>query len=151
MYAAGLRVSEVINLKISNIDSSRMIINIRDAKGGFDRQVPLDPSLLELFRKYFMEYHPKEFLFNGQDSPQYSERSIQQFLQKYAKAAGITKHIHPHLLRHNCATHMVEDGTDINLIQKILGHKNVKTTNIYLHISDNHIRKIRTPLVGIKL
>lgn len=151
MYSAGLRISEVINLKIENIDSGRMIINIRNAKGGFDRQVGLDPALLNLLRKYYKEYKPKEYLFNGQTEPQYSERSIQQFLQKYAQAAGIKKHIHPHLLRHNCATHMVEAGTDINLIQKILGHKNVKTTNIYLHISDNHLSKIRSPLAAIDL
>lgn len=151
MYSVGLRVGEIINLKIENIDSSRMIINIRDAKGGFDRQVPLDDSLLNLLRKYFKEYKPKEYLFNGQFDIKYSERSVQQFLQKYTKLAGINKHVHPHLIRHNCATHMVEEGTDINLIQKILGHKNVKTTNIYLHVSDNHIRKIKTPLRNIKI
>lgn len=151
MYSVGLRVSEVLNLKIKDIDSDRMLIYIKDAKGGFDRQVGLDPSLLQLLRNYYKEYKPVDFLFNGQNEPQYSERSIQQFLKKYSLAAGIKKHIHPHLLRHNCATHMVESGTDINLIQKILGHKNVKTTNIYLHISDNYLRKIASPLSKISL
>lgn len=151
MYSVGLRVSEVINLKIENIDSSRMIIYILNAKGGTDRQVGLDPDMLNLLREYYKAYKPKEYLFNGQFSPMYSERSIQQFLKKYALAAGIKKHIHPHLLRHNCATHMVESGTDINLIQRILGHKNVKTTNIYLHMSDSLISKIRSPLASIKI
>lgn len=151
MYSAGLRISEVLKMKIQDIDSSRMIIFIRDAKGGFDRQVGLDPSLLQLIEQYLKEFKPKEYLFNGQNSEQYSDRSIQQFLKFYAKKAGIKKHVHPHLLRHNCATHMVENGTDINLIQRVLGHKSVKTTNIYLHTSDALLRKIPSPLAAIKI
>ena len=151
LYSAGLRVGEVINLKVKDIDSDRMIINILDAKGGKDRQVGLNEPLLNLLREYYKQYRPKEYLFEGQTEPKYSERSIQQFLKKYAAAAKINKHIHPHLLRHTCGTHMVEDGTDINLIQKLFGHANVKTTNIYLHISHNHISKIKSPLSNIKL
>lgn len=144
-------MSEIINLRIKDVDSSRMIINIMDAKGGKDRQVGLNEPLLNQLRDYYKEYKPKEYLFEGQFEPQYSERSIQQFLKKYAMDAGINKHIHPHLLRHTCGTHMVEDGTDINLIQKLFGHASVKTTNIYLHISHNHISKIKSPLTNIKL
>lgn len=151
MYSTGIRVGEVINLKISDIDSSRMIINIRDAKGGKDRQVPLDKTLLELLRIYWLQYKLREYIFNGQNSLQYSARSISKFLQKYADMAKIKKRVYPHLIRHCSFTHLVENETDINLIQRIAGHNNVKTTNIYLHISHNYISKIITPLQNITI
>lgn len=151
MYSSAIRVSEVINMKIADIDSSRMIINIIQAKGHKDRQVGLNQPLLELLRKYYLEYKPKEYLFEGQLSPQYSARSIAQFLQKYADLAGLKKRIYPHLLRHTSATHLVENGIDINLIQKLLGHANVKTTGIYTHISHNLISKIPSPLQSIRM
>lgn len=149
MYSTGLRVNEVINLKIENIDSSRMIINIIDAKGGKDRQVTLDPILLELLRYYYKQYKPNIYLFNGQNSLQYSERSVAQFLKNYSEKAGIKKRIYPHLIRHCYATHLLESGTDLSLIQKLLGHGNIKTTQIYTHISHNHISKIKTPLQNV--
>ena len=146
MYSTGIRVGEVINLRICDIDSSRMVINILDAKGGKDRQVTLDPTLLELLRIYFKEYRPKEFLFNGQFELYYSTRSIAQFLQKYASLAGIKKRIYPHLIRHCNATHLLEAGTDMSIIQRLLGHQSIKTTQGYSHISNNLISKVRTPL-----
>ncbi len=151
LYSAGLRVSEIINLKISHIDSSRMIINIIQAKGNKDRQVPLDASVLDLLRKYFSEYKPNEYLFNGQKELQYSERSVLEVMKQLAIKAGISKRVYTHLIRHCSFTHMVEAGTDINLIQKIAGHSNVKTTNIYLHISDSLISKIQSPISNIRL
>lgn len=151
MYSAGLRVGEVINLKIQHIDSSRMVINILDAKGGKDRQVGLNEPLLNLLRQYYKAYKPQTYLFNGQNSPQYSERSINQFLKHYAAKANLNKRIYAHLLRHTSATHMVENGTDINLIQRLLGHASVKTTNLYLHTSHTLINKIQSPLIGMKL
>jgi integrase/recombinase XerD len=151
MYACGLRVGEVINLKITDIDSSRMIINIRDAKGGKDRQVMLPVKLLDLLRVYYKEYKPKVYLFNGQFDLQYSERSIGQFLKKYSELAALNKRIYPHLLRHDSFTHMVESGVDIALIQKIAGHQNIKTTNLYLHTSYNFISKIQSPLNSINI
>lgn len=151
LYGCGLRVGEVINLKISNIDSSRMVINIIDAKGGKDRQVMLPQNLLELLREYFLEYKPKDYLFNGQFEIKYSERSISQFLKKYSTLAGINKRIYPHLLRHNSFTHLVEGGCDIGIIQKLAGHQNIKTTNLYLHTSHNFISKINSPINNIKL
>lgn len=151
LYSAGLRVSEVINLKVANIDSSRMIINIIDAKGGKDRQVMLDPGVLDLLRNYYKMYKPNVYLFNGQGSLQYSERSINSFLKSYAVKTGISKRIHAHLIRHCSFTHMVEQGIDINLIQRLAGHSSVKTTAIYTHISHNIISKIKSPIAAISI
>lgn len=151
LYSCGLRVSEVINLKLSHIDKSRKIINVIQAKGNKDRQVMLTESLIPLFEKYYNGYTPKEYVFNGQNSLQYSERSIGEVIKQLAAKAKITKRVYTHLIRHCSFTHMVEGGVDINLIQKIAGHNNVKTTNIYLHISDNHISKIKSPLEYINL
>lgn len=151
MYACGLRVGEVIKLKIEDIDSSRMVINIRDAKGGKDRQVMLPQNLLTLLRNYYNEYKPKIYLFNGQFELQYSERSISQFLKMYSEIAGLNKRIYPHLLRHDSFTHLCESGCDIALIQKLAGHQNIKTTNLYLHTSHTLISKIQSPLNNIIL
>lgn len=152
LYGCGLRVSEVINLKPEHIDSSRMVINIIQAKGKKDRQVMLPETLLTILRSYFKQYRPQEFLFNGQNSLQYSSRSINEFLKTYADKAGIkNKRIYAHLYRHTSFTHLVENGTDINLIQKIAGHANVKTTLIYTHISHNLISKINSPLTQINI
>jgi len=151
MYSTGLRVGEVISLKIENVDSSRMVINILNAKGGKDRQVMLNQNLLDLLRNYFKQYNPKEYLFNGQNSSQYSERSIAQFLKHYAEKAGLNKRIYPHLIRHCSFTHLVEAGTDINLIQRLAGHQSVKTTNLYIQTSHTLISKIQSPLSQIQL
>ncbi len=154
LYSCGLRVSELINLKWSHIDRSRMIINVLQAKGNKDRQVMLTPELLPLLEKYYLEYKSKEYVLNGQfpeKQLQYSDRSVGEVVKQIAAKAGINKRVYTHLMRHNCFTHMVENGTDINLIQKLAGHSNVKTTNIYLHISHNHISKIQSPLSQIQL
>lgn len=151
LYGCGLRVSEVINLKIENIDSKKNIINIIAGKGKKDRQVMLDASLLDLLRKYYIAYKPKEYLFNGQFDLQYSERSINQFLKKYAEAAGIKQHVHAHLLRHCFATHSLEQGTDIKLIQNLLGHNSIKTTLIYTHVSTALISKTTSPIAHLQL
>ena len=150
MYSTGVRVGEVINLKLSNIDRSRMVINIQDAKGGKYRQVTLDPLLLELLEVYYRKYKSVVYLFNGQgDLAQYTESSIRQFLQKYSDLAGIKKRVYPHLIRHNFATHSLEAGIELSILQKLLGHENISTTQGYTHISNNLISKIRTPLQGI--
>lgn len=146
MYGCGLRISEVLNLRIADIDSKRMIINIIAGKGKKDRQVMLDSLLLDLLRKYYVQYRPKEYLFNGQGSLQYSERSINQFLKKYAALAGINRHVHAHLLRHCFATHALEQGTDIRLIQRLLGHNSIKTTLIYTHVSTALIANTTSPI-----
>lgn len=151
LYGCGLRVSEVINLKITDIDSQKNIINIIAGKGKKDRQVMLDNSLLNLLRKYYMQYKPTDYLFNGQFDSKYSERSINQFLKKYASEAGVKQRVHAHLLRHCFATHSLEQGIDIRLIQKLLGHNNIKTTLIYTHVSTALISKTPSPISTLSL
>lgn len=152
LYSCGLRVSELINLKWSHIDRSRMIINIIQAKGAKDRQVGLNEFLIPLLEKYYNQYKPIEYVLNGQNgSAQYTDRSVGQVIKQLATKAGIKKKVHTHLIRHCTFTHLVEMGTDINLIQKLAGHSSVKTTNIYCHISDNLISKIQSPLNNIRL
>lgn len=140
-YSTGMRVSEIINLLISDIDSKRMIIFIRNAKGNKDRLVPLSEKVLGLLRTYFLEYKPKEYLFNGQFSNRYSDRSCNQIVKKY-----IGEDYHMHLLRHSNATALLESGTDLRIIQAHLGHANSKTTEIYTHVSTAILQKIRLPI-----
>lgn len=140
-FSVGLRVSEIINLKISDIDSKRMIIDIRKAKGNKDRIVPLSQNILELLRIYFKEYRPKEYLFNGQNSLQYSSESCNKIVKRY-----IGKDYHFHLLRHSCFTSLIENGTDLRIIQKLAGHVSTKTTEIYTHVSTNVLSKINLPI-----
>lgn len=152
LYSCGLRVSELINLKWKHIDRSRMIINIIQAKGNKDRQVMLTPQIIPLLEKYWNEYKSKVYVLNGwKNEPQYSERSVGQVVKQLAEKAGINKRVYTHLMRHCSFTHMVENGTDINLIQKLAGHSSVKTTAIYTHISHNLISKIQSPLSNISL
>lgn len=150
MYGCGLRVSEVINLKIENIDSSRMVINIINAKGGKDRQVCLPISLLDILRNYYKACKPVDYLFNGQNSAQYTARSIAQFLKMYSEKAGLNKRIYPHLIRHDALTHLLESGTDLAVIQRLAGHGNIKATIGYTHISHNIISRINSPLNQIQ-
>lgn len=150
LYSAGLRVSELINLKWADIDRSRMVINIIQAKGKKDRQVMLSPQLIPLLEKYWHAYKSNVYVLNGwKDEPQYSERSVGQVIKQLAAKAGLKKRVWTHLLRHCTFTHMVENGIDINLIQKLAGHSNVKTTAIYTHISHNLISKIQSPFSNI--
>lgn len=151
LYACGLRVSELINLKWEHIDRARMIINIIQGKGNKDRQVMLPVSLIPLLEKYYFEYKSREYVLNGQGCLQYSDRSVLQVVKQLAGKANINKRVYTHLMRHNCFTHLCEAGTDINLIQKLAGHNNVKTTMIYTHISDSIISKINSPLNNINV
>jgi integrase/recombinase XerD len=151
LYACGLRVSELINLKWSHIDRSRMIINIVAGKGNKDRQVMLPVNLIALLEKYYREYKPKEYVLNGQTSLQYSDRSVLQVVKQLADKARINKRVYTHLMRHCSFTHLCEAGTDINLIQKLAGHNNVKTTMMYTHISDSLISKLTSPISNIRL
>lgn len=151
LYSCGLRVSELINLKWSHIDRSRMIINVIQAKGQKDRQVGLNENIIPLLEKYWLQYRSVEYVFNGQNDIQYSKRSVGEVIKQLARAAGLSKRVYTHLIRHCTFTHMVEMGTDITLIQRIAGHSNVKTTSIYCHISHNLISKIQSPINNISL
>jgi integrase/recombinase XerD len=140
-YSVGLRVSEIINLKIEDIDSKRMLIYIKNAKGRKDRVVPLSKNVLELLRIYFKEYRPIEYLFNGQFSNQYSIGSCQKIYKRY-----IDSNSSIHTLRHSSFTNLLESGTDLRIIQKIAGHSSSKTTEIYTHVSNRLLNKVNLPI-----
>jgi integrase/recombinase XerD len=153
-YSSGLRVSEVVNLKSKNIDSKRMCILIRQAKGKKDRIVTLSPVLLVMLREYWKKQKPlKEgFLFPGQtaDKP-YSTRSLQLVLAAAKKRAGILKPGSIHALRHSFATHLLDKGTDVTMIMRLLGHNDIKTTLRYLHVTNRDMLQIMSPLDDLNL
>lgn len=140
-YSVGLRVSEIINLKIEDIDSTRMIINIKNAKGRKDRVVPLSQYVLQLLRIYWKEYRPNVYLFNGQNSLRYSIGSCQKIYKKYIDTGSSI-----HILRHSSFTNLLENGTDLRIIQKIAGHSSSKTTEIYTHVSNQVLNKVKLPI-----
>lgn len=150
-YAGGLRVSEIVNLKLADIDSKRMVISIRQAKGKKDRQVMLSPTLLELLREYYKKFKPQSRLFEGPNQTQYSTRSVQAVLQQTKDKAGITKRGGVHALRHSFATHLLEGGTDLLSIKELLGHDSLRTTMQYTHVSKKHLAKIQSPLDKLHL
>lgn len=145
IYSCGLRISEAVNLLIKDVDSSAMTVKVVNAKGKNDRYVMLSPKLLELLRRYFVEYKPRKYLFEGQFGDRYSTRSIQQIFNKAVKLAGIKKSVTVHSLRHSFASHLLDNGTDIRFIQKLLGHKHLSTTQIYTHINPVSVKKIKSP------
>lgn len=145
-YGMGLRVSEVVNLKINDINSDRMQVGIRGAKGKKDRYVPLPQSLLPQLREYYKAYRPTEYLLEGQYGGQYSKSSVQQVFKKAMRQAGIYKNIGIHGLRHSYATHLLENGADVRFIQELLGHNSIKTTQIYTKVAQTSLSKIVSPL-----
>jgi len=147
LYGSGLRVSEACRLTIEDIDSSRMVLHVRQAKGNKDRDVMLSPVLLETLRQYWKRSRPRCWLFpgNGPDNPM-TTKSVFLMVRSIAARAKITKTVSPHTLRHSFATHLLESGTDLRTIQLLLGHADVRTTIIYLQVSQQHIRKITSPL-----
>jgi integrase/recombinase XerD len=151
IYSAGLRRGEVLSLLKTDIDSKRMIITIRNAKGMKDRNVPLSPVILNMLREYYKEYKPNEYLFEGQYGGAYSPRSLEKTLKIAVALAGIKKNINLHMLRHSYATHLLEAGTNLRHIQELLGHKSPNTTQIYTHVSTEQLGKITSPLDKLKL
>lgn len=145
LYSAGLRRSELLNLKKSDIHSERMMIIIRKGKGGKDRTVNLSPKILELLRDYYKVYRPHDWLFEGQYGGQYSEKSLASVLKHAVEKAGIKKPVSLHWLRHSFATHLLEAGTDLRYIQTILGHNSSKTTEIYTHVSTKSLQNVKSP------
>jgi integrase/recombinase XerD len=145
IYSCGLRRGELLNLTKFDIDSKRMVVIIRMAKGKKDRIVPLSPKILNLLRDYYKSYNPKEFLFEGQSGGKYSEKSLENVLKQSLFKARNKKPVTLHWLRHSYATHLLENGTDLRYIQDLLGHKSSKTTEIYTHVSTKNIQNIRSP------
>lgn len=145
-YSAGLRLSELVNVRLKDIDSRRMQIRVEQSKGKKDRYSILSNKLLDVLRKYFKIYKPKEWLFEGAGGGKYSPRSIQLIMKEAAKKAGIKKKVSVHSLRHSFATHLLEQGTDLRYIQSLLGHESSKTTEIYTHITTKGFDQIVSPL-----
>jgi len=145
-YGMGLRVSEIVNLKITNIDSKRMLVHIEAAKCKKDRYVTLPRSILDDLRNYYCAYRPKNYLFEGQYGGQYSIRSVQNVFKNAMRKAKINKSVGIHGLRHSYATHLLECGTDMVFIQKLLGHRDIKTTEIYAKVSNRQLSSVKSPL-----
>lgn len=145
-YGMGLRVSEIVNIKITDIDSKTMQVFIERAKGKKDRYANLPESLLEQLRAYYKLYKPKKYLFEGLSGEQYSTRSAQQVFKNAMQKARLNKATGIHSLRHSFATHLLENGTDVKFIQELLGHNDIKTTLRYIHVSERQLKKIKSPL-----
>ncbi|GAA0871594.1 site-specific integrase [Gangjinia marincola] len=146
LYSSGLRVGELINVKINHIDSKRMVIYVKAAKGKKDRYTLLSIKALHLLREYVKQHKPKDFLFEGQKGGKYSANSVRQIFKASCKRANIRKNVNLHSLRHSFATHLLEQGTGIAHIQKLLGHANIKTTLIYTQITTANLSTIISPL-----
>lgn len=151
LYSAGLRRGELIQLKLPDIDSKRLLVNIKDGKGGKDRVSILSEGMLKNLRTYYKEYKPKNYLFEGAYGLAYNGSSINKLIKRAAIKAGIRKSVSAHTLRHSFATHLLENGTDLRSIQVLLGHNSSQTTEIYTHIANSHINKIKSPIDLINL
>ncbi len=146
IYSSGIRLNELLSLKVKDIDFDRNLIFIKMGKGKKDRQSVLSRSLKDILIKYFEKYRPGKYLFEGQKGGKYSASSVQAIMKKAVKISGIKKHATVHTLRHSFATHLLENGTDIRFIQELLGHKRLETTQIYTHISKVLFDRIKSPL-----
>jgi site-specific recombinase XerD len=149
-YGMGLRVSEIVELAIKDIDSKRMQVHIRAAKGKKDRYTNLPEAVLPVLRLYYAAYRPKKYLFEGQFAEKYSIRSAQQVFKQSLMRAKINKNVSIHSLRHSFATHLLEQGTDVSYIQKLLGHNHIKTTLIYAQVGRKDLKGVISPLDKIK-
>lgn len=147
LYACGFRVSELINLKIEDLDFEEKIGHVRQGKGRKDRMFNISSFLFKPLKQQIeqQEQNNHEFLFTGPKG-KLTDRNIQKLLKKATEKAGIKKNVHPHTLRHSFATHLLENGTDIRLIQELLGHSDLSTTQLYAHVSSEQIKKIKSPI-----
>jgi len=149
-YSAGLRISETAHLKVSDIDSKRMMVRVQQGKGGKDRYTILSKTALECLRQYWRSYHPKEWLFEGQkEGAHVCISSIRQVFLEAKERAGIIKPASPHTLRHSFATHLIEAGTSLHHVQLLLGHRSPTTTTVYLHVSKMNLAQVSSPLDSI--
>lgn len=149
LYSSGLRRQELINLKLTDIDVSRMTVRINAGKGKKDRITILSKAFLKYLKPYLSAYKPEYFLFEGAPGVQYSATSVGKIVNNAAIKAGLSQHVTPHMLRHSFATHLLEAGTDLRYIQSLLGHSSVKTTEIYTQVSMSHINSIISPLDSV--
>jgi site-specific recombinase XerD len=147
LYSTGLRRAELVRLKVTDIDSQRMVIHVRQGKGSKDRDVPLSPKLLDTLREYWRRTRPQTYLFPGQsgDAP-LTTKAVWHACHNAVDRAGIQKKISPHSLRHSYATHLLESGADLRTIQLLLGHADIKHTIVYLHLSQRHLHAAANPL-----
>ena len=156
LYATGMRRAELCRLKVEDVDSERMIIHIRQGKGNRDRDVPLTPKLLKTLREYWRWMKPKTYLFPGTvhnwraDKP-ITPKCVWSAVQDAAKRAGIKKRVSPHTMRHSWATHLLENGADLRAIQMLLGHVDLETTAIYLHLSRRHLQAVVNPVESMPI
>ncbi|NRA11332.1 MAG: tyrosine-type recombinase/integrase, partial [Crocinitomicaceae bacterium] len=151
LYSAGLRRSELLNLKFEDIDSKRMVITVRNGKGNKDRQTILSPLVLKDLRTYYLKWRPKTYLFESPNGGKYSPSSVLRIIKRAAKKSRIKKNITPHILRHSFATHLLENGTDLRYIQVLLGHNSTRTTEIYTQVALNNIKTIKSPIEFLSL
>ena len=151
-YAAGLRLSEVARLRVEDIDSARMVIHVRQAKGHKDRDVMLSPRLLAVLRQYWKVQRPEPFLFPGRKPDQpISPRTVQMVCKRALAASGLSKRVNMHALRHSFATHLLESGTDLRTIQVLLGHRSFSTTARYVHVATAALKSTRSPFDDLAL
>ena len=150
-YAAGLRASEAVSLKVADIDSDRMVIQIRHGKGAKDRTVMLSPQLLVILRIYWRLARPEDWLFPGRGAKPIDVQVLHAACRSATKAAGLVKRVSVHTLRHSFATHLLESGTDIRIIQVLLGHNNLSTTARYTHVAISTIAGTQSPLDRLRL
>ena len=146
LYSAGLRRSELLNLKPTDIESDRMLIRVEQAKGNKDRYTILSEKLLVNLRTYYKIFRPKNYLFESYKATKYSASSVLKIVKSAAERVGIKRTVTPHMLRHSFATHLLENGTDIRYIQELLGHSSTKTTEIYTHVAKTNFNNIKNPL-----
>jgi site-specific recombinase XerD len=152
LYSSGLRLDELLNLRVNDISFDRNQIFIRQGKGNKDRVVMLSDLLKRLLIFYTDEYKPVYWLFEGKDKKtQYSPSSVRNIVKLATMKAGITKRVTPHKIRHCFATHLLDGGTDIRYIQELLGHKDIKTTLIYTHVTTKNVTQIKSPLDNLNI
>lgn len=153
LYATGLRCNELRHLKVTDIDSQRMLIHVRHGKGRVPRDINLSPVLLERLRVYWRRLKPKDWLFPSKHYPDrpLHDKTIRVACNEAAQRAGIGRRVSPHVFRHSCATHLLEAGTDLRSIQVLLGHADIQTTALYLRVSTAHLRGITSPLDTLPL
>ena len=143
MYSCGLRISEALQLKLTDIDSQRMVVTVRGGKGNKDRHVPLPSRTLELLRDYWRDHKPRTWLFIRRDGQPLADHSVRYFLKKACQDCGIAKRVSCHTLRHSYATNLMAQGADVRTIQVLLGHRSLKTTTIYLHMTKSVMKAVQ--------